>query len=133
MPILEKYKDPCESFVKEIEAHIYVLLHNFTKFLYMMRSSPISPLTIDQQLLLYHVLFPNNLPSYEYVFTKDVDEDVEKIQNAMGTAIDVSFDCAGFSKTMSTALNATRSGGKVCLVGMGHNELTVPLTSAAAR
>lgn len=51
----------------------------------------------------------------------------------MGAEIDVSFDCAGFSKTMSTALNATSAGGKVCLVGMGHNELTVPLTSAAAR
>lgn len=45
----------------------------------------------------------------------------------------MSFDCAGFSKTMSTALNATRPGGKVCLVGMGHNEMTVPLTPAAAR
>lgn len=51
----------------------------------------------------------------------------------MGRDIDVSFDCAGFSKTMSTALNATRPGGKVCLVGMGHNEMTVPLTPAAAR
>lgn len=51
----------------------------------------------------------------------------------MGAPIDVSFDCAGFNKTMSTALNATRAGGKVCLVGMGHNEMTVPLTPAAAR
>lgn len=51
----------------------------------------------------------------------------------MGSDIDVSFDCAGFSKTMSTALNATRPGGRVCLVGMGHNEMSVPLTSAAAR
>lgn len=64
---------------------------------------------------------------------QDVDEEVTKIQNAMGADIDVSFDCAGFSKTMSTALNATRPGGKVCLVGMGHNEMTVPLTPAAAR
>lgn len=51
----------------------------------------------------------------------------------MGADIDVSLDCAGFNKTMSTALGATRSGGKVCLVGMGHNEMTVPLTPAAAR
>ncbi|ONK80404.1 uncharacterized protein A4U43_C01F17300 [Asparagus officinalis] len=64
---------------------------------------------------------------------QDVDEEVTKIQYAMGTEIDVSFDCAGFSKTMSTALNATRAGGKVCLVGMGHNELTIPLTPASAR
>ncbi|XP_018680634.2 L-idonate 5-dehydrogenase isoform X2 [Musa acuminata AAA Group] len=64
---------------------------------------------------------------------QDIDEDVVQIQKAMGSDIDVSFDCAGFSKTMSTALNATRAGGKVCLVGMGHNEMTVPLTPAAAR
>ncbi|KAK1321233.1 Sorbitol dehydrogenase [Acorus calamus] len=64
---------------------------------------------------------------------QDVDEDVIKIQNVMGADVDVTFDCAGFNKTMSTALNATRAGGKVCLVGMGHNEMTVPLTPAAAR
>jgi len=62
-----------------------------------------------------------------------MDEDVTKIRNAMGTDIDVSFDCAGFSKTVSTALNATHPGGKVCLVGMGQTEMTVPLTPAAAR
>jgi L-iditol 2-dehydrogenase len=55
------------------------------------------------------------------------------IHQAMGTGVDVTFDCAGFNKTMSTALRATGPGGKVCLVGMGHNEMTVPLTPAAAR
>ncbi|OAY69677.1 sorbitol dehydrogenase [Ananas comosus] len=64
---------------------------------------------------------------------QDVDEDVVRIQEVMGAEVDVSFDCAGLSKTMSTALSATRAGGKVCLIGMGHNEMTVPLTSAAAR
>lgn len=64
---------------------------------------------------------------------QDVNEEITKIQSAMGAEIDVSFDCVGFSKTMSTALDATRPGGKVCLVGMGHNEMTVPLTPAAAR
>lgn len=56
-----------------------------------------------------------------------------QIQKAMGGGVDVSFDCAGFNKTMATALSATRPGGKVCLVGMGHSEMTVPLTPAAAR
>lgn len=64
---------------------------------------------------------------------QDLDSEVVQIQKAMGAEVDVTFDCAGFSKTMSTALNATRAGGKVCLVGMGHNEMTVPLTPAAAR
>lgn len=51
----------------------------------------------------------------------------------MGEGIDISFDCVGFDKTMSTALNATRSGGKVCLVGLGQNQMTIPLVAAAAR
>uniref|UniRef100_K3YIQ8 Enoyl reductase (ER) domain-containing protein n=1 Tax=Setaria italica TaxID=4555 RepID=K3YIQ8_SETIT len=64
----------------------------------------------------------------------DVGEEVERIRAALGGAeIDVTLDCAGFSKTVATALGATRPGGKVCLVGMGHNEMTVPLTSAAIR
>ncbi|KAI3966991.1 hypothetical protein MKW92_037495 [Papaver armeniacum] len=62
-----------------------------------------------------------------------VDNEVVQIQKTMGIGVDVTFDCAGFEKTVRTALNATKPGGKVCLVGMGHNEMTVPLTPAAAR
>lgn len=58
---------------------------------------------------------------------------MENIHKAMGGNVDVSFDCVGFNKTMSTALRATRPGGKVCLVGMGQSEMTIPLTPAAAR
>ncbi|KAH9297859.1 hypothetical protein KI387_029541 [Taxus chinensis] len=64
---------------------------------------------------------------------EDIEEEVTRIQNSMGGKINVTFDCAGFEKTMSTALKATCPGGKVCLIGMGHNEMTVPLTPAAAR
>ncbi|KAB2596616.1 sorbitol dehydrogenase-like [Pyrus ussuriensis x Pyrus communis] len=60
------------------------------------------------------------------------DETV-KIKKAMNSEVDVTFDCVGFNKTMSTGLNATRPGGKVCLVGMGHGMMTIPLTPAAAR
>ncbi|PIA34195.1 hypothetical protein AQUCO_03800048v1 [Aquilegia coerulea] len=58
---------------------------------------------------------------------QDIGNEVEQIQKAMGVGVDVTFDCVGFSKTMTTALNATASGGKV------HNEMSVPLTPAAAR
>ncbi|XVF54049.1 hypothetical protein PTKIN_Ptkin05aG0150300 [Pterospermum kingtungense] len=64
---------------------------------------------------------------------QDVPEEVERICKVMGGGADVSFDCAGLDKTMSTALRATRAGGKVCLVGMGHTQMTVPLTPAAVR
>lgn len=64
---------------------------------------------------------------------QDVQEEVIKIQNAIGAGADVSFDCVGFDKTMTMALNATRAGGKVCLVGLGQCEMNLPLTPAAAR
>ncbi|KAK4280407.1 hypothetical protein QN277_012035 [Acacia crassicarpa] len=64
---------------------------------------------------------------------EDVSEEVVQIHKAMGGRVDITFDCAGFNKTMTTALSATRAGGKVCLVGMGHGVMTVPLTPAAAR
>ncbi|KAL4595281.1 hypothetical protein ACB092_12G080200 [Castanea dentata] len=64
---------------------------------------------------------------------QDVCEEVVKLQSAMGSGIDVSFDCVGLNKTMSTALNATRSGGKVCLIGLAQSETTVPLTPATVR
>lgn len=50
-----------------------------------------------------------------------------KIQKVLENGVDVSFDCAGFNKTMTTALSATRPGGIVCLVGMGQREMTLPL------
>ncbi|KAI3974291.1 hypothetical protein MKX01_030960 [Papaver californicum] len=62
-----------------------------------------------------------------------VENEVVQIQKIMGVGVDVTFDCADFEKTVRTALNATQPGGKVCLVGMGRNEMTVPLTPAAAR
>lgn len=64
---------------------------------------------------------------------QDIEEEVTKIQSAMGSGIDVSFDCVGYNKTMTTALNATRSGGKVCLIGLALTEMTISLTPAAAR
>ncbi|KAK4385041.1 Sorbitol dehydrogenase [Sesamum angolense] len=66
-------------------------------------------------------------------YKQDVSAEVEQIKKAMGAGIDISFDCAGFTKTMSTALGATLSGGKVCLVGLGHTEMTIPLAPAAVR
>lgn len=64
---------------------------------------------------------------------EDVEQEVTLVEKAMGGDIDISFDCVGFEKTMTTALKATKSGGKVCLVGMGHSVMQVPLTPAAAR
>lgn len=65
---------------------------------------------------------------------QDANEEITQINEAMGTSPDVSFDCVGFDKTMTTALSATRSGGKVCLVGLGQSSMMhIPLIPAAAR
>lgn len=65
---------------------------------------------------------------------QDVQKEVFQIQKEMGAAsVDVSFDCVGFDKTMTTALTATGSGGKVCLVGLGKSQMNIPLTPAAAK
>ncbi|OIT03770.1 PREDICTED: L-idonate 5-dehydrogenase-like isoform X1 [Nicotiana attenuata] len=64
---------------------------------------------------------------------QDVEDEVGHICNAMGGPVDMSFDCVGFNKTMLMTLQTTHPGGKVCLVGLGQSEMTLPLTSAAAR
>jgi len=64
---------------------------------------------------------------------QDVAKEVEQIRKAMGGSVDVTIDCAGYSKTMTTALTATNPGGKVCAVGMAHCQMTIPLTPAASR
>ncbi|XP_051116976.1 sorbitol dehydrogenase-like [Andrographis paniculata] len=62
----------------------------------------------------------------------DVEKEVEEVKNVMGARIDVSFDCVGNSKTMSTSLKATSSGGRVCLIGIRNVNLTAPLTDNIA-
>lgn len=62
-----------------------------------------------------------------------LDEKMAKIDRAMGNGVDVSLDGVGFNKTTPTALDATQAGGKVCLVGLGPSEMTIPITPAAAR
>ncbi|PWA98381.1 sorbitol dehydrogenase [Artemisia annua] len=63
---------------------------------------------------------------------QDVGEVTLKIYKIMGESVDISFDCVGFDKTISTTLNPTRAGGKVCLVGLGHSPMTSPLVAAAS-
>jgi L-iditol 2-dehydrogenase len=45
----------------------------------------------------------------------------------------ITIDCCGFESSMQTALEVTQSGGKVCIVGMGHNQMQLPMTAAACR
>ncbi|OMO50813.1 Glycoside hydrolase, family 31 [Corchorus capsularis] len=55
----------------------------------------------------------NSVLCHNFIMLQDVPEEVERICKVMGAAVDVSFDCAGFNKTILTALSATSAGGKV--------------------
>lgn len=101
------------------------------KTLFFCKRRPHQSLLTDH---MFYLDFCDCFPQYKVAsFLQDLDKELEQIHKVMGVEVDVTFDCAGFTKTMSTALRATRSGGNVCLVGMGHGVMSVPLTPAAAR
>lgn len=45
-----------------------------------------------------------------------------------GSAPEVVIDCAGFQQTLETGLRAVGAGGKVVLVGMGQEHMSIPAT-----
>lgn len=58
---------------------------------------------------------------------------VRMVHEALGSQPDKTIDCSGVESTARLALNATRSGGCVVVVGMGPPEIRLPLVSAMAR
>lgn len=60
---------------------------------------------------------------------------VERIQRALGGPADAALDAVGITETLDLALEATRLGGTVCLVGMGapHIDLSAFRVSTEER
>ncbi|KAI2809471.1 hypothetical protein BLOT_000620 [Blomia tropicalis] len=56
-----------------------------------------------------------------------------EIVELMGNRPDVSIECSGVASSQSMAIHATKSGGKVAIVGLGSPMNSVPLSSAAMR
>ena len=74
--------------------------------------------------------------TYQVETNKPFDE--RKVANEIvqlmgGMMPDVSIECSGFETSQAMAIHATKSGGRVAIVGLGSYMNRVPLSSAAMR
>lgn len=73
--------------------------------------------------------------TYTFLIDKDMKEEdvIANIHKTLGAAPDRTIDCCGGQATSRLALLVTQSGGCVVIVGMGGNEVQIPLVNAIVR
>jgi len=63
----------------------------------------------------------------------DTAQLVEKVREILGDLADVTIECSGAESSIKLAIQGTRAGGVVLLVGLGPAEVKVPIVDAAVR
>jgi len=63
----------------------------------------------------------------------DTAQLVEKVRESLGDLADVTIECSGAESSIKLAIQGTRAGGVVLLVGLGPAEVKVPIVDAAVR
>lgn len=58
---------------------------------------------------------------------------IEKIPEALGDYPQVTIDCTGTENCLTLGINVTKMGGKLMLVGMGPQMVSVPLVNACTK
>jgi len=64
---------------------------------------------------------------------KDPQEMAAEIATTMGGNPDVTIECSGAAPSVQTGIYATKSGGVMVLVGLGAENVTLPIVNAACR
>ncbi|XP_002736836.2 sorbitol dehydrogenase-like [Saccoglossus kowalevskii] len=65
--------------------------------------------------------------------SKDVRKFAKKIEHALGCMPDIAIECCGAPSSVQTGIYATKPGGVVCLVGLGPDDATIPISNAITR
>lgn len=60
-------------------------------------------------------------------------EVAQRVQDVMGDAPDLSFECSGSDISLAACIHATGPGGSIVMVGRGSLEVTLPLVLAGAK
>lgn len=65
---------------------------------------------------------------------EDTEEElVKKIHDILGGPADRVLECSGSQSGMRIAIKATRNAGRICLVGLGNNDVQLPMVDAISR
>lgn len=65
------------------------------------------------------------IPREHYYSSRNIDVPEWLTQHTAGNGTDVFFECVGRNQTVSQAVDLTAAGGRICLVGNPHTDMTL--------